>query len=133
MQWVNSMIDRACHYQGSEHAVSERIAMKMVKLPSDSEDPDIENPVTGSFILNRAQMAFYRRDSPVLKAWQNGEVAWGCVVLGDTFNPQSVSMNILWSDCVFICDVPDLLSEVFIGLCRSRDMFLKVPDVDIVS
>jgi hypothetical protein len=100
----------------------------MFRLPSDPDSPDIESPDKGSFILNRAQMAFYRRDSPVVQAWRSGEVAWGCVALGET-----VRFNILWSDCVFICDVPDPLREGFIELCRSRDMFLELPDVDIVS
>ena len=87
-QWVDSMINRACHYQGSEHAVSERLGMKMFRLPSDPERPDIESPDKGSFILNRAQMVFFRRDSPVIKAWSSGEITWGGVVLADTFNGQ---------------------------------------------
>jgi hypothetical protein len=127
------MIDRACHYQGSEHAVSERIGMKMFRLPSDPGSPDIEKPDPKSFILNRAQMAYYRRDSPVKKSWQSGEVAWGGVVLGKTINPQLVRLNIMWADCIFICNFPDPLREAFIELCRSRDMFLELPDVDIVS
>ena len=53
-------------------------------------------------------------------------------MLADIVNDQSVRLNIIWSDCVFICDVPDPLREVFIELCRSRDMYLEVPDVDIV-
>jgi hypothetical protein len=131
-QWVVSMINRACHYQGPEHAVSKRRGLKMFRLPSDPERPDMESPDKGSFVLNRAQMAFFRRASPVLKAWQSGEVAWGGVALADTVNGQSVRLNIMWSDCVFICDVPDPLREGFIELCRSRDMYLDVPDVDIV-
>ena len=87
-QWVDSMINRACHYQGSEHAVSERLGMKMFRLPSDPERPDIESQDKGSFILNRAQMVFFRRDSPVIKAWSSGEITWGGVVLADTFNGQ---------------------------------------------
>tara|TARA_B100001146_G_C16115770_1_gene405732 strand:+ start:607 stop:804 length:198 start_codon:yes stop_codon:yes gene_type:complete len=58
-QWVDGMIDRACHNQGSEHAVSERLGTKMFRLPSDPDSPDIESPDEGSFILNRAQMAYY--------------------------------------------------------------------------
>lgn len=49
--------------------------MKMFRLPSDPERPDIESPDKGSFILNRAQMVFFRRDSPVVKAWRSGEIA----------------------------------------------------------
>lgn len=43
-QWVDGMIDRARHYQGSEQAVSERLGMKMFRLPSDPDSPDIESP-----------------------------------------------------------------------------------------
>lgn len=79
-QWIASLIDRACHYQSSVHAISERPGIKMVRLPSDPGSPDIEKPDPKSFILNHAQMAYYRRDSPVVKAWQSGEVAWSGVV-----------------------------------------------------
>lgn len=43
-QWVDGMIDRARHYQGSEQAVSERLGMKMFRLPCDPDGPDIESP-----------------------------------------------------------------------------------------
>ena len=43
-QWVGGMIDRAGHYQGSEQAVSERLGMKMFRLPSDPDSSDIESP-----------------------------------------------------------------------------------------
>jgi len=69
----------------------------------------------------------------VVQAWRSGEVSWGGLVLVKTINPQLVRLNIMWADSIFVCDVPDPLRKAFIELCRSRDMFLELPDVDIVS
>ncbi len=133
LEWVENMVDRACHYDGLVHALSEREGLKMVILPSKPESPDIQNPDLERFILNRVEMAYYRRDSPARVAWLQGEIGWCGVKRAQEKSKFRLSMNILWHDYVFISYVPETLHWAFLELCRSRGLLLEIPNVGIVD
>jgi len=127
------MVDRACHYDGPVHAVSEREGLKMVILPTNPESPDIQNPDLERFVLNRVEMAFYRRDSPARAAWLQDQIGWCGVKKAQEKSKFMLRMNILWHDYVFLSYVPEFLHKDFIELCQSRGLFLEIPEVDIIG
>jgi hypothetical protein len=133
LEWVESMLDRACHYDGPVHAFSEREGLKMVVLPHCPESPDIENPDLERFTLNKVEMAYYRRDSPARAAWLQGQIGWCGVKRVQEEDRFVLRMNIVWNDYVFLSYVPESLHRAFIELCQSRGLFLEIPEVDIIG